>query len=196
MTKKIPVIGVATCILYFLAVGLFLALKTELALTIWELLTVLSGPVLLLVLLELSDMLPIKLIYKNAMQVFMSCACSLTAAAHIVNIAVTRRLISDGINVPIYFQIGYWPSVEMAVDYLAWGFFVGLAFLCFAFSFKSDDQKKQHLKNLTVVCGILCLCGFFGAIFINENIWYVAPLGYGMGYMAICIQMMRVKSCK
>jgi Na+-translocating ferredoxin:NAD+ oxidoreductase RnfE subunit len=89
--------------------------------------------VLLLVLLELSDILRIKLIYKNAMQVFMSCACSLTAAAHIINIAVTRRMISDGVNVPIYFQIGYWPSVEMAVDYLAWGFFCRSCFPVFCF---------------------------------------------------------------
>lgn len=55
-------------------------------------------------------------IYKKATLAFMSCTCSLTGVAHIVNITVTRALISDGIDVPKFFQIGYWPSVEMAID--------------------------------------------------------------------------------
>ena len=50
MTKKIAIIGVFTCILYFISVGLFLITKEEAALTIWELMTCLSAPVELLVL--------------------------------------------------------------------------------------------------------------------------------------------------
>ena len=191
MTKKIAIIGVSTCILYFISVGLFLITKEEAALTIWELMTCLSAPVELLVLSELSNLVNATAIYKNAMLVFMACACALTSVAHIVNITVTRRLISEGINVPEYFRIGFWPSVEMAIDYLAWGFFVGLAFLCIGFATNSKDKQKLMIKVTVLVCGMLCLSGFFGAIFINENLWYVAPMGYGLGSMIICIQMMR-----
>ena len=193
MTKKISVIGVFTCILYFISVGLSLITKEEAALTIWELMTCLSAPVELLVLSELSNLVNATAIYKNAMLVFMACACALTSVAHIVNITVTRRLISEGINVPEYFRIGFWPSVEMAIDYLAWGFFVGLAFLCIGFATNSKDKQKLMIKVTVLVCGMLCLSGFFGAIFINENLWYVAPMGYGLGSMIICIQMMRFK---
>lgn len=193
MTKKIAIIGVSTCILYFISVGLFLITKEEAALTIWELMTCLSAPVELLVLSELSNLVNATAIYKNAMLVFMACACALTSVAHIVNITVTRRLISEGINVPEYFRIGFWPSVEMAIDYLAWGFFVGLAFLCIGFATNSKDKQKLMIKVTVLVCGMLCLSGFFGAIFINENLWYVAPMGYGLGSMIICIQMMRFK---
>lgn len=193
MTKKIAIIGVFTCILYFISVGLFLITKEEAALTIWELMTFLSAPVELLVLSELSNLVNATAIYKNAMLVFMACACALTSVAHIVNIAVTRRLINEGINVPEYFRIGFWPSVEMAIDYLAWGFFVGLAFLCIGFATNSKDKQKLMIKVTVLVCGMLCLSGFFGAIFINENLWYVAPMGYGLGSMIICIQMMRFK---
>ena len=193
MTKKIAIIGVFTCILYFISVGLFLITKEEAALTIWELMTFLSAPVELLVLSELSNLVNATAIYKNAMLVFMACACALTSVAHIVNITVTRRLISEGINVPEYFRIGFWPSVEMAIDYLAWGFFVGLAFLCIGFATNSKDKQKLMIKVTVLVCGMLCLSGFFGAIFINENLWYVAPMGYGLGSMIICIQMMRFK---
>ena len=94
MTKKIAIIGVFTCILYFISVGLFLITKEEAALTIWELMTFLSAPVELLVLSELSNLVNATAIYKNAMLVFMACACALTSVAHIVNITVTRRLIS------------------------------------------------------------------------------------------------------
>lgn len=120
MTKKISIIGIITSILYFISVGLFLITKTEITLTVWELMTVLSAPVVLFVLLELSNLVSTTAIYKNAMLAFMSCTCALTGVAHIVNITVTRKLISEGIEVPTYFQIGFWPSVEMAIDYLAW----------------------------------------------------------------------------
>ena len=126
----------------------------------------------------------------------MSCTCALTGGAHIVNITVTRKLINEGVNVPVYFQIGFWPSVEMAIDYLAWGFFMGLAFLCVGLSAKSNDKSKRIMKLNALLCGILCLVGFFGTIFINENIWYVAPIGYGIGTMIICIQLLRYNKDK
>ena len=194
MTKKISIIGIATCILYFVSVGLFLITKTEIALTAWELMTILSAPVVLFVLLELSALVSITSIYKKAMLVFMACTCALTSAAHIVNITVTRTLISEGVNVPTYFQIGFWPSVEMAVDYLAWGFFTGLAFLCIGIAIQNKDKSKCIIKTTLLICGILCLIGFFGTVFINENIWYVAPMGYGFGTMVICVQMLKFKA--
>lgn len=196
MTNKISIIGIITCVLYFLSVGLFLITKSEAALTTWELMTIFSAPVVLFVLLELSNLLSITSIYKKAMLVFMSCTCALTGAAHIVDITVTRKLISEGVNVPVYFQIGFWPSVEMAIDYLAWGFFTGLAFLCIGVAINNKDKAKHIIKATLLICGIFCLIGFFGTVFVNENIWYVAPMGYGFGTMFICIQMLKFKAAK
>lgn len=151
--------------------------------------TVFSAPVVLFVLLELGNSLSIPSVCQKAMLVFMSCTCALTGAAHIVNITVTRKLLNEGVNVPAYFRIGFWPSVEMAIDYLAWGFFTGLAFLCVGLSGISNDKSKRIIKLNALLCGIFCLIGFWGAVFINENIWYIAPIGYGIGTMVICIQM-------
>lgn len=192
MERKIPQIGIITCILYFVAVTLFLITKTETALTIWEIFTIIGAPVILFVLIELADLMNIEAIYRNAMLVFMSCTCSLTGLAHIVNITVTRKLIVDGINVPDYFRIGYWPSTEMAVDYLAWGFFMGLAFLSVGLAINRDNRQNFILKIIVLICAVLCLTGFCGTIFINENMWYLAPLGYGFGVILICIKMMRI----
>lgn len=190
MRKKIFVTGIITAVLYFLSMSLFLVTKTEMALTIWEVMTVFSAPIVLFVLLEISSLIASTSIYKKAMLAFASCTCALTGTAHIVNITVTRVLLREGIDVPTYFQIGYWPSVEMAIDYLAWGFFTGLAFLCLAIAIKDQDKRKRGIRVTVLTSGILCLIGFFGAIFINENIWYVAPMGYGIGAMIVCVQML------
>jgi len=112
--------------------------------------------------------------------------------AHFVNITVTRRLLSDGYKVPDYLQIGKWPSVEMAIDYLAWGFFLGLAFLCTAFAIDKANSKMKNLKYTLFVCGLLCLAGIIGVVLINENCWYLAPLGYGFGTIFICIEMIKL----
>ena len=191
MSKRIHLVGIIAIILYFLSVGSFLISHAEIALTIWELMTVISGPIVLLVLLELSHRLSSPDLYHNAMVAFMACTCALTGVAHIVNITVTRRLISDGVEVPLYFQIGQWPSVEMAVDYLAWGFFMGLAFICLALPIASTDKTARSLKVISLINGILCLLGFAGALFINENIWYLAPMGYGFGLLILCIIRLR-----
>ena len=191
MSKRIHIIGIIAVILYFLSVGAFLISKTDIALTIWELMTVISGPIVLLVLLELSCTILSHDLNRKAMLAFMACTCALTGSAHIVNITVTRRLIREGVEVPLYFQIGQWPSVEMAVDYLAWGFFMGLAFICLALPIASTDKTARSLKVISLINGILCLIGFAGALFINENIWYLAPMGYGFGLLILCIIRLR-----
>ena len=191
--QGIPKIGIIAVVLYFFSVGAFLISKTEVALTIWELMTVISGPVVLIVLLEISHMLSTPDTYRRAMLAFLSCTCALTGAAHIVNITVTRRLMREGVEVPLYFQIGQWPSVEMAVDYLAWGFFMGLAFLCLSCPLTSTDKKARGLRTVSLINGILCIAGFIGTIFINENIWYLAPMGYGIGLVILCVMAIRIE---
>ena len=78
MGKKISIIGILTVIVYFISVAGFLVTQTEIALTIWEMMTIISGPVVFMVLLEFSRYLDIPDIFKNAMAGFMSCVCALT----------------------------------------------------------------------------------------------------------------------
>ena len=186
-TKQIYILTIADAVLYFFSVLLFLITKTELALTIWEMLTIVSGPILLFAMLHLSHELNPSVINRYGVLSFMTCVCLLTAVAHIVNISVTRRLIAEGVDVPTYFQIGQWPSVEMAVDYLAWGFFMGLAYFCLGGSIVKRERKKNRIRIASVICGSMCLVGFFGALFINENLWYIAPMAYGPGIIVICV---------
>jgi uncharacterized membrane protein YdcZ (DUF606 family) len=82
----------------------------------------------------------------------------------------------------------------MAIDYSAWGFFTGLAFLCIGLATKNKNKLFQQIKATSLICGSLCLIGFSGTIFINENIWYIAPLGYGFGTIILCLQMLRLEN--
>lgn len=189
MKNKIALLGIVDVCIYAVTVLLYLIVKSEPLLTIWEVVTFLSAPVMLLILLDiLKNYGQVNPIYQILAVVFMTCNIALTSLAHFVNITVTRNLIAEGINIPTYLQIGYWPSVEMAIDYLAWGFFMGLAFLMTAFALLREGGVLKRLKITLLVCGILCLTGFFGAVVINENLWYLAPMGYGAGTIVLCIE--------
>lgn len=191
MKNKIAVLGIVDVTIYAITVILYLIYKTEELLTLWEVITFLSAPVMLLVLLDiLNNNRHVNLIFQRLTIVFMTCTIMLTSLAHFVNIVVTRRLIAEGINIPTFFQIGYWPSVEMAIDYLAWGFFMGLAFIMTSFALFKTDNLVKRLKLTLLICGSLCLIGFLGTVLINENFWYLAPFGYGIGTIVICIEML------
>lgn len=116
----------------------------------------------------------------------------LTSLAHTVSLTVTTPLINSGMNVPEYLQIGKWPSVEMAVDYLGWGLFMGLSYILSAYALDKNSNNKL-LVILLKICGLICLTGFLGAVSVNENLWYAAPLGYGMGTAFVCGQLLICK---
>ena len=120
--------------------------------------------------------------YRTMAVVCVSACMLLTNAAHFVNIAAIRPLIASGISIPDYFQIGKYPSILMGIDYLGWGLFMGLAFI-FSSCFIDTVMK---LRKFLMLCGCLCLVGFIGVVF-NENLWYIAPLGYGIGTAVICV---------
>lgn len=190
--RRISIISITTIIIYFVSVLSFLITKADIALTIWELMTVIGAIVYLFLIVKLSDIITNNNFYKRLISVFMGCGVAFTSVAHIVNITVTRRLISDGINIPDYFRIGCWPSVEMIVDYLGWGLFVGLSFLLLGISI--SDKKYNSIKITSITSGILCLIGFTFALFINENMWYIATIGYGIIPIYLCVKTMKIKS--
>jgi cyanate permease len=102
---------------------------------------------------------------------------------------VSIQNIKNGINIPEYLQIGKTMSYVTAIEYLSWGIFLGLAFLFSSLGIGNKYELK-HLKMTLFICSCLCIIGFFGWLIINENLWYIASMGYGIGTVIICIELL------
>ena len=193
MTRKnwIPYLGLIGCLAYFITTAGLVVTGAPAFLTAMELATMLSSPILLLLLTAVpAGSTKGKHTARQLSIAFMACCMALTCAAHFVNLTVTRPLIDAGVSVPLYLQIGQWPSVQMAVDYLAWGFFMGAAFLCASFAVAREDKLRRALQCTLLACGALCLLGLLGAVLLDVNLWYIAPVGYGLGTVAVCFELL------
>ncbi|WOO37421.1 hypothetical protein R2R35_02695 [Anaerocolumna sp. AGMB13020] len=188
--KNVAILGIIICSIYFIVTFGLIITSSPILLTAMELITMVSGLLMIMLVLVIPFTKTEKMVnYKIIATVFSAACMILTNGTHMVNLTVTEQLLKMGIDVPYYLQIGKWPSVEMAIDYLAWGLFMGLAFL---FSFLGIEKEKIHKQIKITLCvnGFLCLVGFFGAILINQNIWYIAPMGYGLGTMLLCFELL------
>lgn len=193
MSKKskitIAYIGIVLCALYLIIVFGFITTKSSLFLSGMEFMTIISAIFLpFLMIAVVADDLSEKSWWRDLNYIFTACCILLTVSSHFINLTVTNTLIYNGNNVPKYFQIGQWPSVEMAADYLAWGLFLGLAFISASIAI-SNITKLRKIKITTLVCGILCLIGFVGPIINIQNIWFIAVAGYTLGIILISIEI-------
>lgn len=203
MNKKniVPYVTIGMLLVYMLSVaasvlGLMVTGSSFTAAVIaLELATALSTPAILLLFMVMPSGISSNMIAKKLSVIFMACCMLLTTMVHFIQLSITTPMIISGIQVPTYLQVGYWPSVSMAVDYLAWGFFMGSAFLSSSFSIELGKRVSKALKYTLLVCAILCYTGLLGVLFINENCWYIAPMGYGLGLLIVCLEIIHINKC-
>ena len=177
--------GLFSEVIYGCTVALYMVTKTEAALTLWELMSVFGAAVLLIVMTVIAKEYHIKDMYSKLMNISLCGTLFITSAAHFTSIGVTRKLAADGIDVPDHFKIGMFPSYEMTLDYIAWGFFMGAAFL--AMSLGIGDKV---IKKFSAASALLCFVGFIGSFF-RDFLWYPAPLGYVAVFMIMLIYVMK-----
>ncbi len=183
--KTLAKIGLLVCLAYFITVTVQIIFNNNFTLYLVSIVTMLSGLYLTLLVVAFPGETEYKQFYRTIAILSVATCMILTNAVHFVNIAAIRPLIARGIFIPDYFQIGKYPSVLMAIDYLAWGLFMGLAFIFSSFFINTVLKLRKFL----LLCGCLCLIGFIGVLF-NENLWYIAPLGYGIGSVVICAKIL------
>jgi hypothetical protein len=194
MNKKIVAYtGIVICTVFFLITFALILTGSKGWLTAFEIVTMISGVFMLLLILVLpASTNELGKTYRIASIAFATGNMILTNVAHFINLTVTEQLLRLGIDIPDYFQIGKSYSIEMSLDYLAWGMFMGLAFLT-AFMYIPKENAYKNLRYTLLTCGGLCILGFLGSI-LNENLWYLAPLGYGVGTIVICIELLMLKN--
>ena len=90
---------------------------------------------------------------------------------------------TDGLD---WFQIYSWPSIMAAVEYLAWGFFLGLAFICLAPAFGNGKLERFIFWTL-IISGIFCLAAALGQVLHNIPLSMIGFLGWGPGLIIILL---------
>ncbi len=134
----------------------------------WEAMIVLSAVAVWLVLLSLLELAE-KPTWKIAAIASATCMMGITTVVHWP--AVT------GNSVPA-------PGLP-PLDTLAWGLFIGLAFL-----FSAASLPASKLRLTATVSGCLCLLGLAGSMVGSELLWLIAVAGYGLGTPVICVQLL------
>jgi len=187
---KIAYGGIIYYFLYYLVTAGFFISGTDISLILWEVGIILGGVVQLVILLSIIEHTDEKKkAWRIAFVVFMTCTIALTWIAHFVNLTVVMPLEANGTNIPDYFKFGQWPSAIMAVEYLAWGGGMGLAFIFGARTLTTKYAEMKKVKYTMTICGCLCLLGMLGVVFISELSWLLAPAGFAVGTPIICAQM-------
>ena len=167
--------GIGVIILYFLVVAGYFITGTALMFRFWEVMIIISAPVMLLVIISvLENADKSKNGLKTAAIAFMTCTTAITAAAHYSDV-ISRDVITVGMQIN---------------DSLAWGLFMGLTFIFTSIALPSKISKMKMIKYTSMICGCLCLLGLLGPVLNVEALWFIAVAGYGIGTPVICIQLL------
>ena len=118
---------------------------------------------------------------------FMVVLAVLTSSVHFASLTVGRQ-IESGAMPQLYRQLSFeqWPSVALALDFLAWDFFLGLSLLSAAAVFKGD-RLHTNIRITMIVAGSLCIAGTLGPLLGQLRIALLATVGYAFVLPVICV---------
>jgi hypothetical protein len=111
---------------------------------------------------------------------------TLTSINRYVALTVVRQSLIMGDTIGLQWFLPYsWPSVMLAIEFLAWGFFFGLACLCLAPVF-IQGKLERAISWTLVVTGILSLVAVLGQVIGADALsfspfTFAGVLGWGPG---------------
>jgi hypothetical protein len=128
-------------------------------------------------------------LFSHASLVLIVIFATLTSINRYVGLTVVRQSLASGDTNGLQWFMPYgWPSVMLALEFLAWGFFFGLACLCLAPVFTTG--KLEHtIFWVLIVTGILSLLATLGQV-IGSNalsfnpFTFAGTIGWGPGLTA------------
>ena len=118
---------------------------------------------------------------------FMIAFATLTTAVHFAQLAVMRQAPAERLGDLKVLQLYPWPSVSLALDFLAWDAFLGLALLLAATSFQGGDKTAATVRKSMLLTGGLCLTGFLGPILGVLQLQFIAITGYAFSLPVTCV---------
>lgn len=146
-------------------------------LAIMELLTLLSAPLIVVLLAAVHSWAPERRATHSLIALcFGVLMAGLTSSVHFVNLTAGRQ---SGRLVLV------WPSVPYAVELLAWDVFLGLA-LVFAAAVFIGRGRARAVRWGLGTSGALCLLGSVGPLLGDMTVQRLGMAGYGIGLPVSC----------
>jgi hypothetical protein len=141
-------------------------------LAIMEVLTLLSAPLLVLLMIAVYEAAgPSDKVHAIAALAFVVLMAGLTSAVHFVGLTALRQSGAGEL---------VWPSPQYALELLAWDVFLGMSLLFAAQTFRGVGLERA-IRSSGVTTGVLCLAGTIGPATGDMRIQFVAVAGYGIG---------------
>jgi len=164
-------------ILYFIAVAIgiysvgFTNPIIDPILGIMEVLTLVTAPLLVILMSAIHRTAPQSRKTQSLIALaFAILVAGLTSAVHFIGLTVLRQTGMEGIE---------WPSINYAVELLAWDVFLGLSLL-FAAPVFQGERLERKIRTGLIVVGALCLIGVLGPITGDMRLQLISVLGYGV----------------
>ena len=127
-----------------------------------------------------------KKVFSQASLAFIVISAALTSINRYVGLTVVRQSIASGNTDGLQWFLPYgWPSIMLAIEFLAWGFFFGLACLCLAPVF--TNGKLEHAISWALLAtGALSLIACLGQLIGSNGLTFspftlAGTIGWGPG---------------
>ena len=149
-------------------------------LAIMELLTLISAPLLLVMMAALHNRAQGDGATASSIALaFMILAVGTTCAVHFVELTALRQLGTAGL---------IWPSTAYALELLAWDMFLGLSLVFAAAAFRGAIKGQAMARGL-MLSGCLCLFGLVGPATGNMRLQFIGVLGYAGVLPVVCLMV-------
>jgi hypothetical protein len=114
----------------------------------------------------------------------------LTCATHFANLTVGRQLAGEEPELAHQLSFG-WPTVNLALDLLAWDLLLGIALLFAAPVFRSG-RRSDAVRRTAYAAGALCLVGLIGPLSGRMEFQLAAIAGYAFVMPVLCVMIARL----
>ena len=139
-------------------------------LAVMEILTLLSAPILVVLMAAVHAYAPPEYKIHGVVAVaFMVLLAGLTSSVHFVELTAVRQSSTASLT---------WPSTAYALELLAWDLFLGLSLLFAAPVFKRG-KLEDAVRTGLYVAGTLCIAGILGPASGDMRLQFIAIVGYG-----------------
>jgi hypothetical protein len=156
-------------------------------LTIAEVMTIVSAPLLILFMAAIHECAPKSAkVYSLTALGWMVLLAGSTIMVHSVNLTLWRQ-ISDQQKMDYVRFLGWeWPSMLYAIELVAWHLFFGLSMFFAGFVFTGAGKEKIVKRGL-IITGMLCVLGLIGPLTGILTWRMIGIFGYGILFPVLCV---------